>query len=157
MNRMETEKILQTLREVIFNIFETMFFLFPEEIEQKKEDISDMPRDYFKALIHLNDNKWLMILQGSEKLAEAMTKNFLGQEGTVDEAQIADVFREAVNVIAGNFLMKLGSRKRISLGVPEVEKCRKFSRNETTRDFIGGLLFNVDGEFCEVRIKGIDT
>ena len=53
--------------------------------------------------------------------------------------------------------MKLGSRKRISLGVPEVEKCRKFSRNETTRDFIGGLLFNVDGEFCEVRIKGIDT
>ena len=156
MNRMKTEKIIQTLREVIFNVFETMFFLFPEVIEQK-EDISDVPRDYFKALIHLNDNKWLLILRGSEKLAEAMTKNFLGHEGAVDETQIADVFREAVNVIAGNFLMKLGSRKRISLGIPEVEKCRKFSRDETTRDFIGELLFNVDGEFCEVRIKGIDT
>jgi hypothetical protein len=133
-----------------------MFFLFPEVIENK-EDISNMPRDYFKALIHLNDNKWLLILRGSEKLAEAMTKNFLGQEGSVDEPEIADVFREAVNVIAGNFLMKLGGRKRISLGVPEVEKCRKFRRDETQRDFIGGLLFNVDDEFCDVYIKGIDT
>jgi hypothetical protein len=115
-----------------------------------------MPRDYFKASIYLNDDKWLLILRGSERLAEAMTKNFLGQEGSVDELEIADVFREAVNVIAGNLLMKLGGKKRISLGIPEVEKCRKFSRGKTKRGFIGGLLFNVDGEFCEVWIKGID-
>jgi hypothetical protein len=153
---METEEILQTLREVIFKVFETMFFLFPEVIENQ-EDVTDMPRDYFKARIHLNDNKWLLILLGSEKLAEAMTKNFLGQEGSVDEFQVADVFREAVNVIAGNFLMKLGGKKRISLGIPEVEKCRRFSRDETKKNFFGGALFNVDNEFCEVLIKGIDT
>ena len=86
-----------------------------------------------------------------------MTKNFLGQEGPVDEHEIADVFREAVNVIAGNFLMKLGGKKNISLGIPEVEKCRKFSKSETRRGFIGGLLFNVDDEFCEVWIKGVDA
>ncbi len=146
--------MLQTLKEVIFSVFETMFFLFPEVVENEK-DLPDMPKDYFKSTLRLNDNKWLLILLGSEKLAEAMAKNFLGHVGPVDESEIADVFREAVNVIGGNFLMKLGNRDHVSLGVPEVEKCRRFPGEETARDFCGGLSFNVDNEFCGVCIKDI--
>jgi len=151
---MEQEKILQVLKEVIFSVFDTMFFLFPEAVESEK-DLPVLPDNYFRAFLHLNDNKWLLILRGSEKLADTMAKNFLGQEGPIDESEIADVFREAVNVIAGNFLLKLGDEDRMAIGVPEVEKCRRFHREETVREFDGGLLFNVDGEFCEVCIKGI--
>ncbi len=153
---MEQEKTLQVLKEVIFSVFETMFFLFPEAVESEK-DRPVNPDEYFRAFLYLNDNKWLLILRGSEKLADTMAKNFLGQEGPVDEAEVADVFREAVNVIAGNFLLKLDGGDRVSLGVPEVEKCRRFHREETVREFDGDLVFNLGGEFCEVSIKGIDV
>ncbi len=153
---MGQEKILQILKEVIFSVFDTMFFLFPEAVESEK-DLPALPDDYFRAFLHLNDNKWLLILRGSEKLADTMAKNFLGQEGPVDESDVADVFREAANVIAGNFLLKLGGEDRVSIGVPEVEKCRRFHREETVRKFDGDLLFNLGGEFCEVSIKGIDV
>lgn len=153
---MEKEKILKTLREVISEVFETMFFLFPELVESE-DDLPPMPEVYFKASIRFNGNNWYLILAGSEKLAEIMARNFLAQGEPVDDAEIADVFREAINVIAGNFLTKLNkNRDRTFIGIPEVEKCKVLSVEDTVGD-LWELSFNVDDEFCRVWIKGMNA
>ena len=143
-----TEKMMEVIQQVVRNVFEGMYFMFPETMET--EDNPSLPKSCFKASVGIKNSPLKVVMYGSEKLVKDMAAAFLGTDQPVDDNDLVDVFKEATNLIGGNLVNTLNLDKGVGLDVPEVEIV------ETSGDLVSepGTFFDVDGEFLKATVKG---
>ncbi len=100
--------MLETLKAATFEVFETMFFLFPET-PLLAPPIWRGPG--LRAWVPVAGPKPFRIgLTVPAALARKMAANFLGQElHDPTPEQVEDAVREGANMVAGNFLGREGA------------------------------------------------
>jgi len=140
----------QNLKAATFEVMETMFFLFPETVEEVA--------DFFhgpgiRAWVPINGPLLFRVgLTVPLKMAQEMTANFLGEDPeNITSDKVMDAFKEAANMLAGSFLVREQAPGSIHLLPPEAEflnldDCR--FRPNTHR-----LLFAVDDYGLEVFVE----
>lgn len=89
-------QIMEKLKELTSDVLCKMFFLIEEAEPIQKNFV-------FKYGVCLENNKFSMILLFTEKIAYLLTENFLGTKENSEE-DIFDTLKEALNIIAGNFI-----------------------------------------------------
>ncbi len=115
------EKIKKTLTVSIFEVFEKMFYIFLEPVDNNRGDYA------FAASINFSGPANGVIgVKFSRELAEVMVQNMLN----IDRREIADrlvedCLKESVNMIGGNFLRKLDSSEVFNLSLPVMAVCSK--------------------------------
>lgn len=111
------KQIFQTMRQVIFEIFGDMFFMFPEEYDEEVE----FPPDWIKYRINVSNEKdFFLNFYFTPAQATSMAENFLGEEAdNISDLIIDETLKEAVNVLGGNLLNRI--HEDFHLGIPE--KC----------------------------------
>jgi CheY-specific phosphatase CheX len=97
----------------IFEVFEKMFFVFLEPLD---EDVKYDMTSSINFTGPLNGEIKVFFAVG---LARNMVQNMLSlNEKAVTGKMIEDCAKEAVNMVAGNFLQKLDSSKVFDLSIP---------------------------------------
>jgi len=108
-----TVKIKQLLMNAIFEVFEKMFFVFLEPVEE------DVNYDMIASINFAGPAKGSIDILLTSDLADAMVQNMLNiDEEGVTQKLIEDCVKEAVNMIGGNFLQKYDSSKVFDLSIP---------------------------------------
>ena len=109
--------IRQILKDVTFNILETMFFSLPEPYEEGEPN---QAWDLCSS-VNLNgsDHLTLRILL-SKDLAMKLASDFLGREHDEITAEaLLDMMKEMANMIGGNLITRLDSSTDLVLNIPE--------------------------------------
>jgi CheY-specific phosphatase CheX len=108
-----TKKIQELLMNAIFEVFEKMFFVFLEPVDE------DIKYDMIASINFTGPIKGDIDVLFTRDLAGAMVQNMLGvDESGVTQKLIEDCVKEAVNMIGGNFLQKYDSSKVFDLSIP---------------------------------------
>ncbi|MEN6331175.1 MAG: chemotaxis protein CheX [Smithella sp.] len=106
-------KIKQLLMNAIFEVFEKMFFVFLEPVEE------DVNYDMIASINFAGPVRGSIDILLTSDLADAMVQNMLSvDEEGVTQKLIEDCVKEAVNMIGGNFLQKYDSSKVFDLSIP---------------------------------------
>jgi CheY-specific phosphatase CheX len=110
--------MLENLKAATFEVLETMFFIFPESLE---ETSTLFHGPGLRAWVPVEGPKNFRIgLTLSLSLAREMTANFLGLEkDDVPPEKMEDVVKETASMVAGNFLTKEEAPKTFNLKPPE--------------------------------------
>jgi CheY-specific phosphatase CheX len=124
-------KIKKTLMTSIFEVFEKMFYVFLEPVDNNLWNHHSMVSIHFSG--PMTGGLRACFSQG---LADAMVLNMLN----IDESEITDKLREdclkeSVNMICGNFLRNIDSSKVFDLSLPVFES----GINQTGRTASGPL------------------
>lgn len=120
-----TKKIQEMLMNSIFDVFEKMFFVFLEPYEE------DIQYDLMTSIQFNGPMKGEIRTYLSRGIASVMVQNMLGLElKEVTEKTMEDCAKEALNMIAGNFLNKLEPDEVFNLSIPAyVKESDKLSRD----------------------------
>lgn len=121
---------IQILKELISNIISEMFFLYEETPPDYYQNLYDFAVDfdcaYFSIQLYLNRN-----------LAELITTNFIGVDTASDE-DILDVLKELMNMVVGNFSVKIKHGFEGLLPIPISRKLEQDSliENDTACEYL---------------------
>jgi hypothetical protein len=137
----------KAIREVVFHVFENMYFMFPEAVDGI-EPARSGPLACLKATVTVRNTPWVFSACASQALVADMAKNFLGTDQSISEVELVDVFKEAVNVMAGNLVTSLALDENVGLDVPVAQKLR--GCDELGRS--AGVVFSIDSEFLRVGV-----
>ena len=108
-----TMKIQELMMNAIFEVFEKMFFVFLEPVEE------DVKYDMIASINFVGPIKGEIDVLLTHDLACAMVQNMLGVDADgVTQNLIEDCVKEALNMIGGNFLQKYDSSKVFDLSIP---------------------------------------
>lgn len=108
-----TAKIQELLMNAIFEVFERMFFVFLEPVDE------DFKYDMIASINFTGPIKGNIDVLLTSDLACAMVQNMLGvDEAGINQKLIEDCTKEAANMIGGNFLQKYDSSKVFDLSIP---------------------------------------
>lgn len=108
-----TAKIQELLMNAIFEVFERMFFVFLEPVDE------DFKYDMIASINFTGPISGKINVLLTRDLACAMVQNMLGvDEDGVNQKLIEDCVKEAANMIGGNFLQKYDSSKIFDLSIP---------------------------------------
>ncbi len=114
--------------ETISEVFETMFFTFLEPMADTPQEFSSQKGEHIEAAIEFTGKivgtvRMFFPLQ----LAHDITVNFLGaQSDDVEERQILDTMREALNMSVGSLLGVLDQEGTTKLSIPEANRTSSF-------------------------------
>ena len=143
---MNDKDLTGNLQKVVRNVFESMFYMFPETLEG--EDQPSVPESCFKGSVGIQNSPLKVVVYGSEKLVQDMATTLLGSDGPIEENECIDIFREATNLIGGNLVNTLDLDKIMGLGVPEVQIVETVQELEAEP----GTVFYVDGEYLKAAV-----
>ncbi|MCX5846832.1 MAG: chemotaxis protein CheX [Deltaproteobacteria bacterium] len=108
------KEMKETLMVAIFDVFERMFYVFLEPVNDEYSDYAMAATIQFGGAL-----KGEVKIFVSERLAKSMVQNLLGIETEdITEKDIEDCIKEAVNMICGNFLGRLDQTKVFDLSIP---------------------------------------
>lgn len=108
------KKIEETMRLSIFDVFEKMFYIFLEPLDDESDEY-----DMEAAIRFEGSMSGEIRILLSMDIMKTMIQNMLGlKEDEITTQRIEDCSKEAVNVICGNFLGKLNSTKVFNLSMP---------------------------------------
>ncbi len=134
--------ILTTLTQVIFEIFGDMFFMFPEHYDP--EERVEFPLDWIRYRLKITAGEsFFLNFYFTPQQATLMAENFLGESaGEISTTIIDDTLKEAVNVMGGNLLNRMG--EEYHLGIPE--KCVTEDVAQLYEDYHGqhAVLLNIE-------------
>lgn len=109
----DTVKIQELLMNAIFEVFEKMFFVFLEPVDE------DVNYDMIASINFTGPVSGEIDVMLTSDLANAMVQNMLGVgEGGLTGKLVEDCVKESVNMIGGNFLQKYDSSKVFDLSIP---------------------------------------
>jgi hypothetical protein len=145
--KMRRQDIPGAVKKVVLDVFENMYFMFPEAIAEG-DPAPSVPESCFKASVAVKNNSGVLTLYCSEQLVADMANNLLGADQPISEADLIDVFKEAANVIAGNLVTALALDSDILLDVPVAEKLRTCSELRTAIG-PGEVMFDCEGQFMK--------
>ncbi|MCK4389077.1 MAG: chemotaxis protein CheX [Desulfobacterales bacterium] len=147
---MKRQDIQRATKEVVLDVFENMYFMFPEVIAEDDPEPS-FPESCFKATVAVKNGSEMFVLYGSEKLVVDMAKNLLGTDRPVAEAELMDVFKESANIISGNLVTALDTEWSIELDVPVAERWHASSQLDEARG-CEGCVFQIEDELLKVLV-----
>jgi CheY-specific phosphatase CheX len=112
-------RIKQTLKDVTFNVLETMFFCLPEPYEGKDPD---QEWDLCSSVkLEGLDSLTLHILL-PKALAMKLASDFLGREHDEITAEaLLDMMKEMANMIGGNLITRMENSNNLALNIPKVD------------------------------------
>ncbi len=142
--------MLENLKAAIFEVLETMFFLFPETL-YGAPPLWTGPG--VQAWVPIKGPRSFRVgMTVPQRLAHTMTVNFLGQTGPDPGLkQVEDVVKEAVNMVAGNFLEREGATAAFQMQPPH-----SLPVDLGAPDFrlaLNHLVFMVDDDGLEVFLE----
>ena len=142
--------MLENLKAATFEVLETMFFLFPESLEEAA-DLFHGPG--LRAWVPVNGPKNFRVgLTVSWPLAREMAANFLGLEkDEVPPEKIEDVVKETANMVAGTFLSKEQVPEAYNLNTPEALPLNLDNQNWTENSH--HILLAVEDSGLEVFLE----
>jgi hypothetical protein len=143
---MKDEDLTGAIQKVVRNVFESMYYMFPETLEA--QDQPPVPESCFRASVGIENSPLKVVLYGSEKLVKDMATALLGSERAIEEDECVDIFREAANLIGGNLVNAMDLDKSVGLGVPEVQLVDTVEELDTEP----GTAFDIDGEFFKAAV-----
>lgn len=136
-----TEKIQEILMNAIFEVFEKMFFVFLEPVDE------DIRYDMTASINFSGPTKGTIDVLLTADLASAMVQNMLSiDDDGITPKLVEDCVKESVNMIAGNFLQKYDSSKVFDLSIPTF---KKESAEFTAQEAAGKARLNVCFEASE--------
>jgi len=137
------KEVLKNLKKVIFNVFQDMFFVFPDEYD---EPIVDFPVNWIRVRIALyskNAKNHYINFYFTISQARIMTENYLGQNEDFPNSILEATVKEAVNVVGGNLLNLFDDD--YNLGIPETLATE--SEDILKKKYAqGGILLNIEDE-----------
>jgi CheY-specific phosphatase CheX len=108
-----TKKIQELMMNAIFEVFEKMFFVFLEPVDE------DVRYDMIASINFTGPIKGKIDVLLTRDLVCAMVQNMLNvEEDDVTRKLVEDCAKEAANMVAGNFLQKYDSSKVFDLSIP---------------------------------------
>ncbi len=140
------KKTQEVLMNSIFEVFEKMFFVFLEPLDE------DIRYDMVTSIHFSGPMKGDIRAYLSKPIASIMVENMLGMDSKeVTDKAMEDCAKEALNMIAGSFLNKLDSKKVFDLSIPSYEKkTGKFSKSS---DATIALIFDSDGQQMGIEMN----
>ncbi len=138
------KKIEETMRLSISEVFEKMFYIFLEPLDDESDEYDMEAAIRFEGSLSGEIRTLLSI-----EMAKAMIQNMLNiEEDKITGHDIEDCLKEAVNMICGNFLGKFDSAKVFNLSMPVFSEPSLFKKegveglsDEKSRD--SGLSGNI--------------
>ena len=115
----ETQRIRQTLKKSIFEVFEKMFFVFLEPAETYPTG-----KEVLKASIRFRGPRsGTLELLFAADLSMRMVQNLLLKEpDEMSDRDVEDCLKESANVVCGNFLRLFDSSLTFDLSIPGFER-----------------------------------
>jgi CheY-specific phosphatase CheX len=112
--------MIENLKAATFEVLETMFFIFPESLEEAST-LFHGPG--LRAWVPVEGPKNFRVgLTMSLSLAREMAANFLGLEkDEVPPERMEDVVKETANMVAGSFLRREEAPETFNLKPPEAK------------------------------------
>jgi len=145
-----TKKTQEMLMNSIFEVFEKMFFVFLEPLDE------DVKYDMISSINFTGAINGEIKVFFTLSLAEIMVQNMLSlNRKEVTEKMIEDCAKEAVNMIAGNFLHKLDSSNVFDLSLPIFTKKPGVfvPQVQNQSEEIWNLSFESDKNFMAVSVN----
>lgn len=111
--------MLESLKAATFEVLETMFYIFPEDPEEKEKLLRGAG---LRAWVPVRGPKKFRVgLSVPLNLAREMAANFLGLDReAVTPEQLRDVVKETANMVAGALLAREQAPKIYQLESPQV-------------------------------------
>jgi CheY-specific phosphatase CheX len=129
---------IETAREVVLNIFETMCFIALEPLAPDRASVPSRrpPCALLRGeIVFQGETSGRLRLYVPSDLAKSMAVNFLGQEDEeISDAHLLDMVCELSNMVGGNLLSRLGRNMDYTLAPPQ---SRLLSPEEMTKDLRG--------------------
>ncbi len=143
--------MLAKLKAATFEVLETMFFLFPESLEEGEILRSRGP--FFRSSVTIAGPQSIRIgLQVPQSLARKMAANFLGtDEDQISQAEMEDILKETSNMLAGSFLSKLEASAAFKLQTPIVQILS--AEDQKKKKLEKSLRFDVEEELLELFVE----
>jgi len=141
--------LLTKLKKAIFDVLESMFFMFPEEFEGGIV----IGRKWEKYIITISGEEgYTLDFYFNRNLGRLMAVNYLGEkEANITDQLVDETCKEAVNVITGNLLNNL--HINYTIGVPsKVEMDKPFSFQEKAEEH-NVITLNIETQPFMVVIK----
>lgn len=145
-----TKKTQEVLMNSIFEVFEKMFFVFLEPLDE------EVRYDMIASIQFSGPMKGDIKIFLSKGIAGIMVQNMLGLEpNEVTDKTMEDCAKESLNMIAGNFLNKMEPKKVFDLSIPAYEKkTGNFTKDPAATlslafdsdDFRMAVMMNVEGK-----------
>ena len=148
------KKIEKMLIMAIFEVLEKMFFVFTELLRGKSSGIYDMKTDIsFNGPV--NGSMQILFSRG---VAETMAKNILDLDQVeVTDQIVADCLKESINMICGNFVRKLDSKRVFHLSIPTVDMISEdFQRDHQTKAHEIRIILAAEDGDIEVSMTAPD-
>lgn len=143
--------MLAKLKAVTFEVLETMYYLFPETLEEGEVVPAKGP--FLRSWVTINGPQSIRIgLQVPQSLARKMAANFLGtEEAGISKAEMEDILKETTNMMAGAFLSKMEASGALKLQTPEARWLDTADKNQKSP--ANRLRFDVDDELLELFVE----
>ena len=143
--------MLSNLKAATFEVLETMFYLFPESLEEGEALPARGP--FLRSWVTIAGPQPLCIgLQVPQSLARKMAANFLGtDEEEISQPEMEDILKETTNMMAGAFLSKMEASGAFKLQTPEAQWVKTDEKPE--KPPVNRLRFDVDDELMELFVK----
>ncbi|MBF0449158.1 MAG: chemotaxis protein CheX [Candidatus Magnetomorum sp.] len=140
------------LENTLCNVFENMYYMFPERIIHSYDQFS-FPLLCFYTQVPFCENQKRFYLYAAKLLVTKMAKNFLGEERSFEDDELIDIFREAANVIIGNFISASDAAPDVRFQVPVItEKMIKSCVSERSSDI--DLIYAIESDFFKIELIG---
>ncbi len=135
------KEMLPDLKNVIFNVFQDMLFVFPDEYD----DVVEFPDNWIKCRIKLYKAETIYFsLYFTPSQARVIAGNYLGQSEDLPDEIIYETIKETANVVGGNFLNSF--KKDYSLGIPELLDAEDKDIIEEKYKEGNGILLEIEDE-----------
>ncbi len=143
--------MLAKLKAATFEVLETMFFLFPESLEEGEFLRSRGP--FLRSSVTIAGPQSIRIgLQVPQSLARKMAANFLGaNEDEISQAEMEDILKETCNMLAGSFLSKLEASAAFKLQTPVIQVFPDGEQKKSKPE--KSLRFEVEEELLELFVE----
>jgi len=142
--------MIESLKAATFEVLETMFFIFPERLEESA-DLFQGPG--LRAWVPVEGPKKFRVgLTVTLPLAREMAANFLGLEkDEVPPDKLEDVLKETANMVAGSFLSQEKVPEAFYLKPPQALRLNLDDQN--WQDNSHHLLLAVEDDGLEVFLE----
>jgi hypothetical protein len=144
--------ISETLNQTVNEIFETMYFMFPEQITKPDSHFS-LPLQCYVSRTNFVKQKGTTIIFAENSLVNQMAMNFLGEKRSFEHIELIDIMREAANVIVGNYITATNKPPEVSFEIPVVDKTTMISWDKDSSYHIDSI-YDIEKHFFRIALAG---
>lgn len=140
---------MKALKDSIFEVFNTMFFLVPvEEPELGDELAADPSGDWYQGglVVTQKPQTVLLLIWAPKVLVMELAGNILSCEPEdLSEADMLDAFQEMLNMVAGSVLTVADQGTQWKMGLPRAKRCKGGQLGKVFALAQNQLYFDVEG------------